>query len=45
VISAPLQAHPAPATQVRTEGRARDRRHPELRRGERWKRRLPRACW
>jgi hypothetical protein len=46
VISALLHAHSAPTTQVQTEGRARDRRHPpELRRGGRWKRRLPRACW
>lgn len=29
----------------RSEHRGREIRHPELRRGERWKRRLPRSCW
>lgn len=37
--------HAASPTQPRTDRRERSTRHPELRRGERWKRRLPRACW
>jgi hypothetical protein len=41
----PLQASSAPPTPLRTDRRECGQRHPELRRGERWKRRLPRACW
>ncbi len=44
-ILGPLQARVAPAIPPRLDRRDRDQRHPELRRGERWKRRLPRACW
>ncbi len=41
----PLQAITAPAMPPRPDRRDRNQHHPELRRGERWKRRLPRACW
>lgn len=37
--------HAVSPTQPRTDRRERGERQPELRRGERWKRRLPRACW
>ncbi len=44
-VSVPLLTPPAPAAQPHTVRRERIQHHPELRRGERWKRRLPRACW
>jgi len=44
-VSAPASTLPALGTQPRTDRRERRQRGPELRRCERWKRRLPRACW
>jgi len=44
-IPAPPQARTAPAMPPRLDRRDRSQHYPELRRGERWKRRLPRACW
>jgi len=45
VVPEPLQARIAPTMPPRLDRRDRSQRHPELRRGEHWKRRLPRACW
>jgi hypothetical protein len=41
----PIRAHTVPATPSRVRRHDPSQRHPELSRGERWKRRLPRACW
>jgi hypothetical protein len=45
LLRAPEPTSPAPATQPHSDRRNHGQRRPELRRGERWKRRLPRACW
>jgi hypothetical protein len=48
-VEPPLVSTPVPTLPLsgmeRADQRERRPRHSELRRGERWKRRLPRACW
>jgi hypothetical protein len=43
IVLAPTR--PVPLAQPQAGRRKRGQCYPELRRGERWKRRLPRACW
>jgi hypothetical protein len=44
LISAPVPTLPV-SKMAHTDQRERRSHHSELRRGDRWKRRLPRACW